>query len=397
MTTDTHRYLWLTLPMQVFEKLFTSHLQGSEHPTVIVDSTAEKDSLIELLHFCYTKTVSDQICGDKDALLRLLVLADRYAVTKAIQAIAAALQKDAKLEDACRILDLPSSIRNQEAMGEVVNGSKELIKSEMLDLDEAYEMGKYEKLSVEGMRLALKNKASKVVCEHTVFVMVWHWMQGRPERKSAFPKLSKLIRYHQMTSSFLCMIQQLQETQCSVVASHIRTALLHLGARKIQTQETLVLVKGKGWVKHSSQPEFGPRLERMSPFKVTIDWVAMETAVMALAESRPLTVAEKEAAGYKFQCTLARDPKGICLHVFCGLFANLGISSPTALLMINMSFPGLTEYRGSAAELSLVDGAFKRVGTINLTHLKWDTDRKRLLASNFTNQMLEGSICVTFF
>jgi hypothetical protein len=62
--------------MQVFEKLFTSELQGSEHPTVTVDSTAEKDLLIELLRFCYTKTVSDQICADKDALLRLLILAD---------------------------------------------------------------------------------------------------------------------------------------------------------------------------------------------------------------------------------------------------------------------------------------------------------------------------------
>lgn len=397
MTTDTHRYLWLTLPMQVFEKLFTSELQGSEHPTVTVDSTAEKNSLIELLRFCYTKTVSDQISGDKDALIRLLILADRYAVTKAIQGIAAALQKGAKMEDACRILGLPSSIRNQEAMGEVVNRSKELIKSEMLDLDKAYEMGKYEKLSIEGMRLALENKASKVVCEHTVFVMVWHWMQGRPERKSAFPKLSKHIRYHQMTSSFLCTIQQLPETQCSAVASHIRTALLHLGARKIQIEETLVSVEGKGWVKHSTQPKFGPRLEGMSPFKVTIDWVAMESAVMALAELQPLMVAEKEAVGYKFQCMLAKDQKGICLHVSCGLFANLGIRSPTALLMINTSFPGLAEYSTPPAELSLVNGAIKRVVNSDLTHLKWDNDGKTLLASNFTNQMLEGSICITLF
>jgi hypothetical protein len=301
------------------------------------------------------------------------------------------------LEDACRILELPSSIQIQEAMGEVVNCSKELIKSEMLDLDEAYEMGKYEKLPTEGMRLALENKASIVVCEHMVFVMVWHWMQGRPERKSAFSKLSKLVRYHQMTSSFLCMIQQLPETQCSVVASHFCTALLQLGARKIQIKETLVSVKGKGWVKHSSQPEFGPRLEGMSPFKVIIDWVAMESAVMARAELRPLMMAEKEAVGYKFQRTLARDQNGICLHVSCALFANLGISSPTALLMIDTSFPGLTEYSTPPAELSLVNGAFERVGTFNLTHLKWDNDGKTLLASNFTNQTLEGSICITLF
>ncbi|GAQ78271.1 hypothetical protein KFL_000100370 [Klebsormidium nitens] len=43
--------LELATESEVFEKLFTSELQGSEHPSVTVDSIQEKDALVELLRF----------------------------------------------------------------------------------------------------------------------------------------------------------------------------------------------------------------------------------------------------------------------------------------------------------------------------------------------------------
>lgn len=323
-TTQGFDQNWLTFSRycitQVFEKLFTSELQGSAHPSVTVDSVQEKDALVELLRFCYTKSIPNALGCDKEALIRLLILADRYSVGGAIQAIARALQEDAKLEDACRILDLPGSIREQEAMKGLLAFSEELIRTEMLDLDNAYKNRKYERLSMEGLRLALANDASRVACEHTVFMMVYKWSKGGAGRGEAFSELSRLVRYHHMTSGFLNLIQQLPETEETEVASIIRRALVIRGLRD---EHCYILAQDKNREgKLKFQGALPLRPGAVTPFAETFELAVDKARLCALHLNGSFCIDKREVFGYILDCTVDRVADGF------GLLTRVSTSFP---------------------------------------------------------------------
>lgn len=308
----------LMFAAQVFEKLFTSELQGSAHPTITVESPAEKDALIELLRFCYTKALSHNLASEKESLLTALLLADRYAVTNAIPVIVAAMQKVATLNNVCRYLDLPRSITSQEAFQELMSFCKQFIGVEMADLDEAYRTGKYETLNLRGLWYALINDQAVVACEHTVFAMVWKWTRGRKGSAKHFHRLSSLIRYHHMTSSFLVAIQQLPECSHPGVASAIRKALLFRG---LPNHGEGVLLASKD-LEVCFESVFKPRPGFISPLKCELDWVVDLSILEPLEPGAKLVdIGSKEAFGYSFECSLGRSGESLqfCLAytIFC--------------------------------------------------------------------------------
>eukprot|EP00243_Klebsormidium_subtile_P004639 TRINITY_DN18789_c0_g1_i1.p1 TRINITY_DN18789_c0_g1~~TRINITY_DN18789_c0_g1_i1.p1 ORF type:complete len:460 (-),score=53.22 TRINITY_DN18789_c0_g1_i1:89-1468(-) len=396
--------LELATESEVFEKLFTSELQGSEHPSVTVDSILEKDALFELLRFCYTKSVPDASSSDKDALIRLLILADRYSVVRGIQPIAKALQEDAKLGDACRVLDLPGSIREQGSMEDLVAFSEELIKSEMLDLDDAYKKRKYEGLSAEGLRLALANEASRVACEHTVFVMVYKWLKGAEGRERAFPDLSRLIRYQHMTSSFLSLIQQLPEMQHAEVALSITRALV---LRGLQGHAIVVQSRdNEGKLRH--QGVLPPRPGAVTPFTETFE-VALEKAkICSLKHPVTYPIDEREVFGYKLECEFGRISAGLALvtklttpFLLSGPERN---TSPTNGVELTPLFTKLRivhqgqDFTGVCdlpitQQIDVGGDWFNIVGAIKLRVNSQES--KELLAENFVEQKLKLRISIT--
>lgn len=318
-----------------------------------------------------------------------LLVADRYAIASAIPLIVAAIKKFATLEDACRYIDLPESVRSQEALKELMQFSRVLVSKEMSDLDKAYQSGKFEKLTCRGLFYALVNVRARIVCEHTVFVMVWKWVQADERRVKHFPGLSRLVRYHQMTSSFLVAIQQLPECAEPRVAASIRRALLFRGVRK---QGKGVLLAEKAF-KEPFEAAFKPRAGSASLLQLALEGDVFQSALQSLELGGSLLVDTKEAFGYTFSCSLRK------------LETKLGL-----LVSYTLPFPEIAKENVSI----IMQGRF-RIGNIVdeedqgpfectpqgeasplVLHFPWDgDDRKSLHPSHFGDGKLRISASLT--
>jgi hypothetical protein len=329
---------------QVFEKLFTSELQPSQHPTITVQSHADRNLLVELLRFCYTHIIPEALSTDKKQLLRFLLAADKHGVIQGVKDSAKALRIEATFEDACAIFELPESVQEQKDVQELIVSSQKVIQSELKDLNELYRSGRFKQLKEATLAAALENEDAHVHCENTVFVMVWEWLLLREakDRGARLTRLSRHIGFRDMTTSFLVALLSLLDTidpRPKEVAQAIHFALLVKGSEPGLIDQSTIQVQ-----RAPSKPptrEFDSldlhryfRWDSEIELSVTLAWEVDETIIRSLVETQaPLQVALGYRSGYTFSCTLARRGDCLVLKSFCRLFCSDVLSEPLRLII----------------------------------------------------------------
>lgn len=306
-----------------------------------MQSHADKNLLLELLRFCYTHTIPEALSTDKKQLLHFLLAADKYGVIHGVKDCAKALRIEATFEDACAMLELPESVQEQEDVQGLIVSSKEIIQSELEDLDGLYRWGRFKQLREATLAAALENEDAHVDCENTVFVMVWEWLSlgEAKDRGARLTRLSRHIGFRDMTTSFLFALLPLLDTidpRPKEVAQAIQFAILCKGLETGTNELAVQRVPSKSptWEFDSLELNRSFRWGAKEPNSVTFDWEVDETIIRTRIETQaPLQVVYAYKCGYTFSCTLSRRGDRLILKSFCRLFCSDLLSEPVRVII----------------------------------------------------------------
>lgn len=216
---------------EVLDRLLNSEMQGeSSVPSVVLQSDEEVELMCTLLKFCYSSDAIGEVAADKERVLALLVLADKYGVSQCIEACAKILEGSlSTLEDASMFLSLPESLQQQTYLSSFVSSSRNYLAKQLQNLDELFITEKYLLLTREVLKIALESSASSIGSENVTFCIVWGWVakncKGPSARKAAFAELLPTLKFGHMTGDFLLSISTLPDMTRPSAAELIREAL----------------------------------------------------------------------------------------------------------------------------------------------------------------------------
>lgn len=116
----------LATKSEVLDKLLNSEMQGSSStPSVTLQSKKEADLMYSLLKLCYSPDLLYDFAEEKEQVLSLLILADKFSVTECIPICADILETSLDtIEDASMFLSLPESLQQQAYVQRFVDCSR---------------------------------------------------------------------------------------------------------------------------------------------------------------------------------------------------------------------------------------------------------------------------------
>jgi hypothetical protein len=147
----------------VLDRLLNSEMQGkSSVPSVVLQSEEEVELMCTLLKFCYSSDAIDEVTADKERVLALLILADKYGVSQCIEACAEILEGSlSTIEDASMFLSLPESLQQQTYLSSFISSSRKYLAKQLQNLDELFNTEKYLLLTREVLKIALRKQCIK--------------------------------------------------------------------------------------------------------------------------------------------------------------------------------------------------------------------------------------------
>ncbi|GAQ79105.1 BTB POZ domain-containing protein [Klebsormidium nitens] len=221
----------LATKSEVLDKLLNSEMQGSSStPSVMLHSKEEADLMCTLLKFCYNSDLIDEIADEKEKVLALLVLADKFRVTECFPICADILETSLDtIEDASMFLSLPDFLQQQACLQRFVECSRKTLEKKLENLDELFTSGKHVSLSLEVLKIALESNVSRINSENTCFCIVWDWIEenckGPSARKAALGELLTALKFGHMTGDFLLAISARPDMTRPSAAGLIKEAL----------------------------------------------------------------------------------------------------------------------------------------------------------------------------
>ncbi|KAK9804256.1 hypothetical protein WJX72_003608 [[Myrmecia] bisecta] len=150
---------------------------------------------------------------EESFLLRLLLLAQKYTVDDCVQQCSQALSRPGKLllstsAEICQLADQHSC--QSEGFDALRKLADECILSNFKDLDAVWEdapqLEAFLQMPLAVIKMLLNHEEMHVKCKNTVFVAISRWLQHEEGRLSDFGSLCPLLRWSQMSGSFLRVI-----------------------------------------------------------------------------------------------------------------------------------------------------------------------------------------------
>ncbi|KAK9828733.1 hypothetical protein WJX72_001767 [[Myrmecia] bisecta] len=196
----------LACASEYFRAEFTNFKTPGE-ALVMTVGEGEPELLRALSKFVYTEELK---ATEEAVLLRLLLMAQKYSVDECVLKCSEALSQPGKLSlctalDICQVADAQTC--HSDGFNSLSKLATDVILHSFKDLDVVWEdevqRAAFLALPLAAIKVLLKHDKLHVKCENTVFIAVAWWLAHDKERQQDFASLHPLLRWCQMTGSFL--------------------------------------------------------------------------------------------------------------------------------------------------------------------------------------------------
>ncbi|KAK9830237.1 hypothetical protein WJX72_010501 [[Myrmecia] bisecta] len=191
-------------------RLKLENYQTPGEPLVMDVEDGEADLLRALVKFVYTEELDTT---EEDSLLRLLLMAQKYTVDECVQTCSEALSQPDKLTlntalEICQLADTQEC--HSEGFNRLCKLAGDIVLVSFKDLDSVWDdadkRDAFLELPLAGLKVLLNHADLHLKSENTVFIAVAWWLDHKEGRLDSFADLHSLLRWSQMSGSFLRLI-----------------------------------------------------------------------------------------------------------------------------------------------------------------------------------------------